>query len=217
MSNTDRIRVVSRIRIKTVEEPFVEAGTVRSAVSFLSRAEAMGFLGDEDIDRLGVSTVREVVEAMAEAGLGARPGAVLHIPADDISGEDIAAVLIELEAVLERSPAPDREWPFLVELFGIELLAALLDVSPVSVRRYTRGDRATPDGVAARLHSLAMVVSDLSGAYNDFGIRRWFDRPRDALGGVSPRQLLEAGWDPDDPGPQQVRALARALLGSPVT
>ncbi len=28
---------------------------------------------------------------------------------------------------------------------------------------------------------------------------------------------LEAGWDPDDPGPRRVRALARALLGSPVT
>jgi hypothetical protein len=208
---------MTRIRIQTIDEPFVEAGAVRSAVSFLARAETMGFLGDDDIDRLGVSTVRDVIDAMTEAGLGASPGAVLHIAEDDISGEDIAEVLTELENILERSPAPDREWPVMVELFGIESLAALLDVSPVSVRRYARGDRSTPDGVAARLHFLAMVVSDLSGAYNDFGVRRWFDRPRSALGGSSPRQVLAAGWNPEDPGPQQVRALARSLLGSPAT
>jgi hypothetical protein len=208
---------MAQIRIRSVEEPFVEAGAVRSAVSFLSRAETMGFLGDDDIDRLGVSTVREVIEAMTEAGLAAGPGAVLHIPEDDISREDIAEVLAELETILERSPAPDREWPILVDLFGIESLAALLDVSPVSVRRYARGDRATPDAVAARLHFLAMVVSDLSGAYNDYGIRRWFERTRSALGGSSARQMLTPGWNPEDAGPQQVRALARSLLGSPVT
>ena len=45
------------IRITTIEEPFDDPSTVRSAVSFLSRAEAMGFLGDQDIDHLGIATV----------------------------------------------------------------------------------------------------------------------------------------------------------------
>jgi hypothetical protein len=208
---------MSTIRIKTVEEPFDDPSTVRSAVAFLSRAESMGFLGDEDIDHLGLATVRDVIDSMTEAGLGAGPGAVLHIPDDEITGSDIAEVLAELEDILESSPAPDREWPVLVELFGIDSLAVLMDVSPASVRRYWKGDRATPDRVAARLHFLAMVVSDLSGAYNDFGIRRWFGRSRRALGGVAPRDLLADGWDPDSPGSRRVRALARALLGSPVT
>ena len=205
------------IRITTIEEPFDDPSTVRSAVSFLSRAEAMGFLGDQDIDHLGIATVREVIEAMTEAGLGAGPGAILHIPEDDISGSDIAEVLLALEEILESSPAPEHEWPVLDNLFGVETLARLLGVSAASVRRYLKGDRATPDRVAARLHFLAMVVSDLSGAYNDFGIRRWFGRSRNALNRAAPADLLTNDWDPDDAGPRRVRALARALLGSPVT
>ena len=208
---------MTNIRIQTIEEPFDDPGTVRSAVGFLSRAESMGFLGTDDIDHLGLSTVRSVIDAMTDAGLGAGPGAVLHMPEDEITGSDIAEVLAELEAILESSPAPDSEWPVLGELFGIDGLAALLEVSTASVRRYLRGDRATPDLIAARLHFLAMVVSDLSGAYNEFGVRRWFGRSRSALDGAAPQELLIHGWDPDDPGPRRVRALARALLGSPVT
>jgi FAD/FMN-containing dehydrogenase len=208
---------MTTIRIRTVEEPFDDPDTVRSAVSFLSRADTMGFLGDEDIDRLGVSTVREVIDAMTDAGLGAGPGAVLHVAENEISGADIAEVLKQLDSILESSPAPDNEWPVVEDLFGIDTLAKLLEVSPASVRRYLRRDRTTPDQIAARLHFLAMVVSDLSGAYNDFGIRRWFGRSRQALDGAAPRELLTDNWDPDDPGPQRVRALARALLGSSVT
>jgi hypothetical protein len=158
-----------------------------------------------------------VIDAMTEAGLAAGPGAVLHVPDDEITGGDVAEVLAELESILESSPAPEREWPVLIDLFGIDALAGLLAVSSASVRRYLRGDRTTPDRVAARLHFLAMVVSDLSGAYNDFGIRRWFERARTQLKGAAPRELLSGGWDPDDPGPRRVRALARALLGSPAT
>jgi len=177
----------------------------------------MGFLGDADIDHLDIAAVREVIDAMAGAGLGTGPGALLHIPDEAISGSEIAAVLAELEDILESSPAPEREWPILESLFGVEILAGLLRVSPVSVRRYLRGDRATPDRVAARLHFLAMVISDLSGAYNDFGIRRWFVRSRSVLEGAAPRELLTDNWDPDEPGPRRVRTLARALLGSPAT
>ncbi len=213
----DKIRIVSLIRIRAVQEPFDDPDTVRSAVSFLSRAETMGFLGDEDIDRLAIGTVREVIDAMTEAGLAVGPGAVLHIPEEAITGSDIAEILTELDGILESSPAPEREWPSLAELFGVEALAELLGVSAASVRRYLRGDRATPDRVAARLHFLAMVVSDLSGAYNHLGIRRWFERSRSALDGASPRELLADEWDPDDAGPRRVRALAGALLGSPAT
>jgi hypothetical protein len=177
----------------------------------------MGFLGTDDVDHLSIGAVRRVIDAMAQAGLGSSPGALLQVPEGEIDGEDIANVLAELEDILESSPAPEREWPILTDLFGIETLADLLEVSPASVRRYHRGDRTTPDPVAARLHFLAMVVSDLSGAYNDFGIRRWFVRARSALDGAAPRAFLVGDWDPDQPGPRLVRALARALLGSPAT
>ena len=48
--------------------------------------------------------------------------------------------------------------------------------------------------------------------YNDIGIRRWFDRKRSALDGRAPAQVLSGEWDPDDPGPARVRALARELV-----
>jgi hypothetical protein len=71
--------------------------------------------------------------------------------------------------------------------------------------------------VAARLHFLASVVGDLAGAYNDFGIRRWFERPRTALEGRAPAALLSGPWSPDDVEPQRVRELAASLVASPVT
>jgi hypothetical protein len=70
-----------------------------------------------------------------------------------------------------------------------------------------------PDAVAARIHWLALVSSDLAGAYNALGIRRWFDRPRTQLDGKSPRQLLGRGWNPDGAKAERVRALAAALAG----
>jgi hypothetical protein len=56
-----------------------------------------------------------------------------------------------------------------------------------------------------------MVVSDLAGGYNPFGIRRWFHRPRTALDGRTPRQLLKKNWSSDSESARKVRALAAAL------
>jgi hypothetical protein len=86
-----------------------------------------------------------------------------------------------------------------------------------SLRRYAAGQRTTPDDVADRLHFVALVVADLAGAYNPFGIRRWFDRPRPQLAGASPIEALGERWRPQDPAARRVRALARALVGAPAT
>lgn len=109
--------------------------------------------------------------------------------------------LQQLNEALEESPAPAYEWPRLVELFGVDRLARLVGISPASARRYKQRARATPDPVAARLHFLALLVSDLAGAYNDIGIRRWFERPRSLLQNRSPAKLLSGEWSPNDPGP----------------
>jgi hypothetical protein len=82
------------------------------------------------------------------------------------------------------------------------------------VRRYGSAARDTPQVIAERLHWLAMVVADLAGAYNDFGIRRWFERPRSQLGGRSPRRMLGENWVVDGKAAAQVRALARSLVGA---
>jgi hypothetical protein len=74
-------------------------------------------------------------------------------------------------------------------------------------------DTGTPQDVAERLHWLALIVGDLLGSYNDYGIRRWFERKRTALGGRSPREVLElvGDWSPDDPKVAKVRDLAASL------
>ena len=117
----------------------------------------------------------------------------------------------------KRCSSPRHEWQALEAVLGAELLARRTGVSPVSVRRYLHGERETPDPVASRLHYLATLVGDLSGAYNDFGIRRRFDRPRIALEGKSPAAILEGDWNPADPEPRRVRALATSLTASPAT
>ncbi len=109
------------------------------------------------------------------------------------------------------------EWPHLVEIFGVDQLARLLAISPSSVRRYKEHARTTPDDIAGRLHFLALVVGDLAGAYNDIGIRRWFERARTLLGNRAPQEFLRGEWHPNDPGPTKVRELARSLVAAAAT
>ena len=128
-----------------------------------------------------------------------------------------AGWLRALHEALAGSPVPASEWPALARSLGFDLLSRLVGISPSSARRYLSGTRATPDGVAARLHFLALVAGDLAGAYNEIGVRRWFDRKRAALGGKSPGELLVGNWAPEDDRAAQVRELAGALVFSPAT
>jgi hypothetical protein len=100
---------------------------------------------------------------------------------NDASGQwlDPASLRRDLKhiyEVLEASPVPSHEWSSLKRFFDNDLLAKLTNVSPSSLQRYSKGERATPQDVAERLHFLALVVGDLLGSYNDYGIRRWFER-----------------------------------------
>ena len=74
--------------------------------------------------------------------------------------------------------------------------------------------RTVPDAVADRIHFVALVTSDLAGSYNEFGLRRWWERPRVTLGGLSPRAVLVTGWKPGDEGANAVAELAATLIGS---
>ncbi|HWO69445.1 MAG TPA: hypothetical protein VNP94_01620 [Actinomycetota bacterium] len=205
------------IRIRTVAEPFESADpeAAREAVEALVLAEAMGLLGEEEVERLDLAALRRVARAAAEAGIGTLPAAALA--ASRVDADELHAILRTLREALEDSPTPSREWAALLPLFGAEDLARLLGVSPVSVRRYASGSRPTPDPVAARLHFLARVVAELKGAYNDVGVRRWFHRKRTALGGKAPAQVLTGDWSPEDRGARKVLDLARSLAFSPAT
>lgn len=174
-------------------------------------AEAMGLLGEMEIRHLDLDTFRRIVDRIAAAGIGTEVQAVLSAGESSEPPKEIDQLLERLAVAMEESPVPRHEWPSLDGLFGTERLARLLHVSPASVRRYASGVRPTPDEVAARLHFLARVVGDLAGAYNDFGIRRWFERPRTFLEDRAPAELLSGDWDPDGADAGKIRELSRSL------
>lgn len=200
------------IRIATIDAPLNRAGLRGPALDLVRRALAVGLLRDRAVvGKLDLDLLRGIAREASAAGIGR--DAALELLAKP-SSRRLGSVIGRLEEALASSPMPQRELVVLLEVFDIDQLATLLDTSAVSVRRYVAGSRTVPDIVAARVHWLALVSSDLAGAYNALGVRRWFDRPRSQLDGRSPRQVLRRGWDPDDRGAEQVRVLAAALAGS---
>lgn len=130
------------------------------------------------------------------------------------SASDLAMLAGQMLEAIDGSPLPAREWPALVRILGEELVGDLVAVSPTSVRRYASGARRTPDDVAERLHTVALVVASLYGSYNDLGVRRWFRRPRTALHGKAPGDVLAGDWSSGDTDVLAVRDLADSLLGA---
>ena len=173
----------------------------------------MGLLS-RPVTCLDDSAIQGLEAGMAEAGIGQSFLAELH----RLPGSDTARLSILLEKIndaLDHSPAPVHEWRTLQDV--LDLLTRLLGISQSSARRYISASRSTPDTIAGRLHFLALVVGYLVGAYNDIGVRRWFDRRRERLNGNTPAEELDNEWSPGDDAPQRVRELAQALLSSPVT
>lgn len=201
------------IQITSVLSPFQDPEIARPAFASLARAQAMGLLPEDvAIRELGWDCIDVLVREMAAAGIARQALAELLSKPRPTDRGRILSLLGTIGAALEDSPVPVREWPALVGVLGHERLARLLRISPASVRRYAAGHRATPDVVAARLHLLALIVGDLSGTYNEYGIRRWFERTRTPLQGLSPEDILGDEWSPDDEGSARLRDLARSLL-----
>jgi uncharacterized protein (DUF2384 family) len=119
--------------------------------------------------------------------------------------------------VLEESPIPEFEWNRLTDVLGVELLSRLLGISGSSVRRYKMAARSTRNEVAERLGVLSLIVGDLAGAYNETGVRQWFERKRAQLDGRTPFDWLKAGRKSTQPGQRRVQDFARALAASPTT
>jgi hypothetical protein len=125
--------------------------------------------------------------------------------------EERHQLLATVYAELENCPSPVTEWqPVRDVLDDDEVLASLLGISAMSVRRYAKGQRTCSDAVAARLHWLALLIDQLDGTYNAYGIRRWLQRPRATLDGQAPRDRLQGNWDPDDDPIRPILALAQS-------
>ncbi len=206
------------LRIKSVGKPFTTPGLAVKGATAFARADAMGLFPERELTvTLDASTLGRLAARLSRAGIG---GAVVPmLISQTLVGEPklLEQYLDQLTEALEASPVPASEWKQLMRLLGVDMLERLLGISAPSIRRYARTIRNTPDAVAGRLHWLALIVGDLAGAYNEIGIRQWFDRKRVQLDGRTPTQLLTGEWKPDDPGPQHVRSLAHSLAGSPAT
>ncbi len=189
-------------------------------VSILARLRAMGVIGAEPLElpaeRIDLETIRAAFRQAAQAGIGRQLAAyVLSVQRPSL--QRLLASLEGLQQATEESPVPRSEWPALEGIFGAETLAHLLGVSPASVHRYRRAEREASDRVVARLHFLALLVADLSGAYTEEGVRLWFARPRTLLQGRRPSEILSGDWSPEQPQVARVKELGRSLTGSPAT
>jgi hypothetical protein len=209
---------MAAIRISTVEPPLNDPALVMPAIRLVRRALGLGLLSEGGpVEQLSLELVRRIAREATTAGIGIDASAsLLHgsLQANRLGASHLADLIERLEDSLAQSPLPSREVPELLRVFDREELSELIGTTPVSLGRYLSGSRAWPDELATRIHWLALVVSDLQGAYNDFGIRRWFNRVRPQLDGRSPRQTLGADWDPGNPTVERVRQLAASLVGA---
>ena len=205
------------VQIRSVCSPFDSPAAAHLAVAVVVRAEAMGLLlWPETIEVLDMPLFRRLAEAAAREGIG--NGLLAELAASSSPDQRrLLDTLAQLNEALESSPTPACEWHGVVRILDRDTLARLLGIPFNCMRRYLSGSSATPDEIAARLHFLALVVGDLAGAYNEFGIHRWFKRPRKLLSNRSPAEILSGEWQPEARGPQQVRGLAAALASSPAT
>ena len=197
--------------------PFPGGGETEVWWELLSAADGIGLISvDGATETQDLQVLQDVVRRLTEAGVAKH--FIVRIRKIDPSDAAGSAELIRgvLDA-LQESPLPEYEWPTLTKVFGAEDLARLLRISESSLNRYSNGSRTTPDLIADRLHFIALIVGDLRGAYNEVGVRRWFHRHRNALGGRAPIELLGHDWVPDEEGPEAVRSLAHSLLFAPAT
>lgn len=204
---------MAAVQISTVAPPLDRPSLVDPAIRLLRRALALGLLGGEErVDRLDLDLVRRIAQEASTAGIG-QDAAVALLQGQPETNR-LVGLIERLEDSLTQSPLPEREVPELLCVFDRDELAALAGTSSVSLGRYLSGSRAWPDELADRIHWLALVLSDLEGAYNRLGVRRWFDRERVQLAGRSPRRVLGADWDPSSPDVERARQLAASLAGA---
>lgn len=206
------------LQFTAVAPPLDSPGVGTLAARILSYAAVMDLLEGLAAGRtLDQETLLGGAQRVAAAtGAGGTTIVKLHERGAKEPGR-LRELLAELYEQLEESPAPDLEWRHVSRVLGAPLLTDLLNISTSSLERYASGERKTPDDVADRLHFLALRLSDLAGAYNPFGIRRWFDRPRSLLSGRTPRQVLIAGWTSDSEQAQAIKRLTSSLTSSPAT
>jgi len=178
----------------------------RAGVVATRLAQMMGVFDRPRGARIDRALIGTAIEAAAQAGLAEQVAA-----RDDAAEPGERTILAFLEA-LRNSPRPAGEIPTLAAIFGYASLGQLVGTSEPSLRRYAAEDRTTPDAIAQRIHFLAELVAILRGSFNEFGIRRWFERSHPALDRRAPATLLRGEFDPSDTAARATLEAALRLL-----
>jgi hypothetical protein len=199
---------MANIQITSILSPFDKDDLYPRATRFLRRADAMGLL-DEPIRELSPEVVRKVAQRLSQRGLASDLAA--RLATGKPSAGELSRYLDAALLALDESPVPSAELAKLNATLGADVLAGLLEISSASLQRYQNGERQVPDAIAERAHFLTSVISALEGIYNEFGVRRWFERTRSAFDGRTARQLLRPGWTPDDESARRILATAESL------
>jgi hypothetical protein len=198
---------VGNIHITSILPPLEEEHLYPRATRFLRRADSMGLL-DEPIQELSAGVVRRVAQRLSKRGLASDLAARLTA---EPSRDELVRYLDAALVALDESPVPAAELAKLTSILGHELLVGMLEISLASLQRYQNGDREAPDAIAEKAHFLTSVIAALEGTYNEFGVRRWFERPRSVFNNRTARQLLSRRWTPSDESARRVLAAAESL------
>jgi hypothetical protein len=202
------------LQITSVAAPLDRPGVLQAALGLVRRALGLGLLADrEPIERLDLALIQSIAREASSAGVGQDAAVALMNRRAGGTAERLESLIVRLDGALADSPMPARELHELLRVYDHDGLAALVGTSVASLRRYAGATRTVPDAVADRVHFVALVTADLAGSYNEFGLRRWWERPRVALGGRSPRAALGSDWTSDGEAATAVAALAASLVG----
>ena len=102
---------MTRLRIRSVQDPVGTPGAARAAVEVLKLMDAMGLMeAGKDIEVLDLEIVRAMAQRAAGAGIGESAAVALRTRTRPQS-EQVEAVLESLRRALEASPVPEFEWP----------------------------------------------------------------------------------------------------------
>lgn len=208
-------------QIESIESPLDDRAVFPEAFRVLVRTQMMGLWKPSAHVRLDSDLYDSILRNLHDAGIatGVLAGEAASSRRAEAHGapasvEYWTGAWRRVQDAVDESPHPVGEWGPARELLGDELLANVLDVSESSLRRYSSAARPTPDSVAWRLHAIGRITSALAGSYNEYGIRRWFERAREQLGGKRPKDFLDGDWSPEDEGVKRVIALADELVGA---